>query len=91
MYVVTLFTKNMQVGPGRDGGDTAAPKWCFTLIVATIANCRQADDQSTAKIANPCIDHCPVFSPSDTHFDKRPEKEKEEKEKKRARDRERGF
>lgn len=59
----------MQEGPGSDCGDAAAAEWRLTLIVAAITDCRQADDQSAAEISDPCVDHYPVFPPSDTHFD----------------------
>lgn len=81
-----LLTENMQEGPSSDSGDAAAAERCLTLIVATIADRRQANNQSAAKISDPRIDHDPVFPPSNTHFDKRSGREKDEKEKKRASD-----
>lgn len=81
----------MQEGPGSDWGDAAAAEWRLTLVVAAITDCWQTDDQSTAEISDPRIDHYPVLPPSNTHFDERSGGEKDEKEKKRARERKRGF
>lgn len=76
----------MQEGPGSDWGDAAAAERRLTLVVAAVADSRQADDQPTAEITDPCIDHYPVFPPSNTHFDEGSGGgKKDEKEKRRAR------
>lgn len=59
----------MQEGPRSGGGDAAAAERCLALVVAAIADCRQTDDQSAAKISDPCIDHHAVFPPRNAHFD----------------------
>lgn len=64
-----FFTENVQEGPGGGRGDVAAAERGFALVVAAVANRRQANDQSAAEIPDPSADHRPVFPPSDTHFD----------------------
>lgn len=68
-FFVLFFTENVQEGPGGGRGDVAAAERGFALVVAAVANRRQANDQSASEIPDPRVDHRPVFPPSDTHFD----------------------
>lgn len=93
-----VFTENVQKGPGSGRGDVAAAERGFALVVATVANRRQANDQSASEIPDPRVDRRSVFPPSDTHFDERSaggrgrEKKKwMKREKKRTSDGERVF
>lgn len=74
----------MQEGPGGDGGDATAAERCLTLVVAAVADRRQTDDQPAAEVSDPRVDHCPIFPPSNTHFDEGSGGEKVEKEEKES-------
>lgn len=79
------LTEDMQEGPGGDRGDAAAAEGRFALVVATIADCWQANDQSAAEVSDPCADCRPVFPPSNTHFDKGSGEGRDEKGEKESR------
>lgn len=61
----------MEESSGADGRGAAAAERRLTLVVATVADRWQADDQPAAKVTDACVDHHPVFPPRDAEFDKR--------------------
>lgn len=63
------LTQDVQEGAGGGRGDVGAAQRRLALVIAAVADRRQADDQPAAEIPDPRVDQHPVLPPSDTHFD----------------------
>lgn len=63
------LTQDVQEGPGGGRGDVGTAQRRLALVVAAVADRRQADDQSAAEIPDSRVDQRPVLLPSYTHFD----------------------
>lgn len=77
------LTQDVQEGSGGGRGDVATAQRRLALVVAAVADRRQADDQPAAEVPDPRVDQHPVLPPSDTHFDEGPGGEREEEEQKK--------
>lgn len=64
-------TENVEERSGADGPGAAAAERRLALVVAAVADRRQADDQPAAEVTDACVDHRPVLLPRDAHFDER--------------------
>lgn len=64
-------TENVEESSGADGRGATAAERRLALVVAAVADRRQADDQPAAKVTDACVDHHPVLLPRDAHFDER--------------------
>lgn len=61
----------MEESSGADGRGAAAAERRLALVVAAVADRRQADDQPAAEVTDAGVDHRPVLPPRDAHFDER--------------------